>query len=112
MSRLDSELKITSNNLADIIGWLKDGDFVFIHNKYQGGRFFHKCNGVSENFAELVANTRVIYVDVSSHSNLLVDGEWNWYIENAGFKECNCGLREFVSVLKQVPHRRQLSLGY
>ena len=36
MSRLDQELKITSNNLADIINWLKDGDYVFIHNRYKG----------------------------------------------------------------------------
>lgn len=106
------ELKITSNNLADIIGWLNEGNHVFIHNKYLGGRFFHRCTGTTENCEELMTKTRVIYVNVSSHSSLLDDGEWNWYIENAGFTECKCQLRSYVSDLDQVPNKKQLSLGY
>lgn len=112
MSTPLKELKKTSNNLADIINWLKDDNFVFIHNGAIGGRFFHKCDGTPCDFTSLVEKTDVIYVDVRSHPGLLEDGEWNWYIENAGFKECTCGLRDFVSDPKQVPHRHMMSLGY
>lgn len=112
MSKPLNQLNPTNNNLADIIRWLNENNCVFIHNGPYGGRFFHKCSEKAIDFNDLLNKTDVIYVDVSSHSNLLVDGEWNWYIENAGHKECTCGLRDVVSTIKNVPHKHIMRLGY
>src|SRR3990170_2400071 len=94
-SRLTTSPVTTTNQLRDIVGWLKEGDCVFVHNNFKGGRFFHPgcVVGVKPDRSQF-NHCRVIYVDVRKMPGLLADGEWNWYINDAGIPECQCGLRE------------------
>ena len=39
---LDESLETSTNNLSDIIKWLKNDSYVVIHTN--NGRFFHKCS--------------------------------------------------------------------
>jgi hypothetical protein len=35
-----------------------------------------------------------MYINVEAHPGLLDDGEWEWYIRDAGYKECTSTLPE------------------
>ena len=72
-----SEIIPTTNNLKDIVDWLKNGDIVCIHTKKD---FIY----YSKNECEIM-DQRLIYVDVQCTPDLLLDGEWPYYIENEGF---------------------------
>lgn len=82
----------TDNGLADIISWLKNGDYVVIHDNYKYGRYFHsKCpDDYSDDY---INNHRIIYVNVSYMPGLLDDGEWEWYIKSENNSECTCELK-------------------
>src|SRR5437870_5254724 len=107
-SRLTTSPVTTSSNLRDIIGWLKEGDYVVIHNNYRYGRYFHAICGSDS----CLDNSRIIYVNVSSMPSLLNEGEWDYYIEKEGNKECQCHLKEKTSDPNGVPHGYHFALGY
>lgn len=112
-SKLDTPLTLTSNNLADAIRWLKDDAYVVVHAV--NGRFFHVCKGdemSKEQIQEFLNTHRIIYIDVSRHKGLLDDGEWNYYIKEAGFNECICSLKGRVNNPNDIPHKTHLKLGY
>lgn len=73
----NDKLVFTGNSLADIIGWLKMGFTVIIYSGDEG--LFYRMPGTKA--------IRKIYVDVSKLPSLLHEGEWPWYIKNAGAKE-------------------------
>lgn len=110
---LTSKLVLTSNNLVDVINWLKLGAYVVIHNN--NGRFFHKCT--SQILSELAVNEyinehRFIYVDVSKLPGLLNNGEWNYYIKEAGFDECKCSIKGQAAIFTlDRPYCDKLCLG-
>lgn len=58
-----------------------------------------------------VDTQRFIYLNVSKIPRLLDDGEWDWYIKNAGFDECTCSLKITSSDPDNIPHKDMLSLG-
>ncbi len=102
---------MTSNNLADVIGWLKEEQptLVVLHARGYAPRFFHnQCDEKAENLP------RVIYVDVSRHVGLLDQGEWDWYIiEALGKPECTCDdLKNKAHSTRNITHYHQFSLGY
>ena len=108
---LTEPLLTTTNNIRDVIGWLKNDAYVVIYS--QTGRFFHKCTKTTLSDAEIkdyLDTHRFIYIDVSHMPGLLDDGEWNWYITHAGFDECECPLKATSSVLKDVPYKDVFSL--
>ncbi len=113
-SRLDSAQKITSKSLLDIIGWLKEGDYVVIHNAFTVGRYFHKCMGDAQDegkIATILENTRVDYVNVSTLPNLLDEGEWECHFKQEGFNECTCSLKGRVSSYSDIPHAHFLKIN-
>lgn len=113
MDHLTEPLEITDNNLADVIQWLKKGHYVIIHSQY--GRFFHDCSLQfcnEDQIEEFLNHHRIIYLDVSSHSSLLDDGEWNVYIEGAGFQECKCTLKKRLSRSDGIKYKDHVCLGY
>lgn len=108
---LDEPLVTTTNNLADIVNWLKAGAYVVVHS--QIGRFFHKCTKTTLTADEIknyLDSHRFIYVNVSRMPGLLDDGEWNWYITHAGFDECKCSLKDISSVPGDIPHKDLMQL--
>jgi len=94
---LTSELILTRNNLLDVINWLKLGAYEILSE---------------DEVNEYLNKHRFIYVNISKLAGLLDDGEWNWYIVNAGLDECKCSIKHKVSDLNLIlPYRDQLSLG-
>lgn len=72
-----NDLVQTGNSLADIIAWLELGHTVVIHARGYGRMYrMPKLKAI-----------RKIYVDVSTFASLLDEGEWPWYIKNAGAEE-------------------------
>ena len=69
----------STNNLRDIIDWLKNGDFVCIHTNTDFRYYYSKetCQSIDDQ--------RLIYVNVQYMHKLLGDGEWPYYIEREGF---------------------------
>lgn len=109
---LTQELILTTNNLNDVISWLKLGAYVTIYvNRY--ARSFHTCNkNLSEEEAEEYVKThRFIYINVSKLPGLLDDGEWNYYIKQAGFDECDCAIKHKAAKTATIPNKDVLSLG-
>lgn len=108
---IDDPIITTNNSLADIIGWLRRGAYVVIYSK--SGRFFHKCSKTTLTAGEIkdyINSHRFIYINVSKTPGLLDDGEWNWYINNEGFEECKCSLKNISSLSSNVPYKEMLSL--
>jgi len=108
---------ISTNNLKDIIDWLNFGDYVVIHDNWKYGRFFHtKCSAddcmSDEAIKQFLENCRIIYINVSSHSSLLDDGEWEYYIKSANHQECTCKLKKRIVDPNELPYCYYLTLGY
>jgi hypothetical protein len=76
--------EVTTNNLKDIIDWLKLGDIVVLTNQNIVHYIFHDCKCTDIN------SVRTIKIDCQKIPNLLLEDEWNWYINDAGFKQCKC----------------------
>ena len=74
------KLTTSSNNLQDIINWLKMGHIVCIHDDIRHLYYYSK-----ETLTEIPIKCFLIYVDCSRYPSLLDVGEWSWYIEDAGF---------------------------
>jgi hypothetical protein len=110
---LDEPLVMTSNNLVDIITWLKRGAYVIIYTD-SWGRFFHNCDGhiTPEQAQAYIQTHRFIYVNVSSLPGLLDDGEWNWYIINAGISECHCQINNIADDPSNIPHKNAVQLRF
>jgi len=113
---LKSESTLTSNNLLDVINWLKLGAYVIVHTN--SARFFHKCTNkdLSEDeISKYINQHKIVYVDVSKLPGLpglLDNGEWNWYINEAGFDECKCSIKRKLSNPKMdLPYCERLKLG-
>ena len=95
-----SDLAPTSNNLADIVRWLKNGYIVVIHTTAVQTRVFLPDN--------LTETTRIIFVNVSTMASLLDDGEWNYYISESNFREITNGdlKREIMESNREKVHLR------
>ncbi len=101
-------------NLTDIVGWLRRGDYIVLHNVIVG-RFFHTCHDdqkTAQQIASFLCRTRIIYIDVSTHPDILIPGAWNLELINQGFHECTCSLKDRVSSPAYIPQVHFLKLGY
>lgn len=103
------ELEFTTNNLADNIKMIKDGNILALYTK-SACRVFHNLDQVD------LSERRVVYLDCNSHANLLAEGEWEWYIRNniPNVKQLPAGdaLRNKIIEQHNVPHKQYISLGY
>ena len=101
MSERTSCPKTTTNNLKDIIDWLKLGDAVCIHTTTDKA-FYSVKQACDTDFK----NIRILCVDVSFMPSLLNDGEWPWYIDQAtaAKKRENDEEKLFVEQCKNVYH--------
>ena len=78
--------KTTTNQLADIICWLEEGDIVVIKNDYGKNYIFH--NGCSD--GKNLTDHRIVMINCVSLPSLLNEGEWELYIRESGNKICEC----------------------
>jgi hypothetical protein len=81
MSQDKIKLETTTNNLLDIINWLKAGHIICIYTQHRK-RFFFKEPTLNE-----ITDEYIIYINVLNHSSLLDEGEWSYYIMRSGFHE-------------------------
>jgi len=77
---LNPELNITSNNLLNVINWLKDGYIICLHNSYKYEQFYYSTENI-----ETITNQEIIYVDLINWNSLLEEDEWPYYINDSGF---------------------------
>jgi hypothetical protein len=86
-----TEPTTTSNNLADVIRWVKDGDCVTLYAINRGSQVYHQCNVRTS-----PEQTRFIYLNLSRHSSLMEDDEWPYYIKNNNCQQCSCSFKEIA----------------
>ena len=103
-SDLNEEPELSgSNNLVTVINWLRHGDYVVLYDGIERARFFCPCCSSSAGIQKDTdidaewEKRRTIFLDVGDMHGLLDEGEWEWYIKNEGFKECQCVLWQHVN---------------
>ena len=111
-TKINQSLELTGDNLTNIIKWLKEDNYVVVHN--DNGRFFHnncpKKTQDSNQFDAFIKNHRIIYVNVSHCPGLLDDGEWNYEINRAGIPECKCGLEFQTGNPNKIPNKEYVEI--
>jgi hypothetical protein len=85
----------TTNGLSDIVRLFKlgycivlctsKGEEMLVHHIY------HKCGEEVKN----LSNIKIVHFDLSNHIQLLGEGEWPSFIEEAGCNECTCNVRKY-----------------
>lgn len=84
---MSETLNRSNNSLADIIEWIRSGDCVVLHSNSTNAHIYHNCKDNTN-------KERFIYIDVAAMPSLLHQGEWPWYIEDAGCDSCRCSLKQ------------------
>jgi hypothetical protein len=75
---MEEPLVTTTNNLRDIIDWLRIGHIVCIH-AFGNSIFYSNPDSQKDD------SQKLIYIDVEKNPGLLDEGEWPYYIEREGF---------------------------
>jgi len=70
----------STNQLLDVIKWLRNGDIVVIFNNSNVFRIFYQ----SEEYLNNLTDRRIILIDCQTVPGICDDGEWNYYITEAG----------------------------
>lgn len=70
----------STNQLLDVIKWLRNGDIVVIFNDNNVFRIFYQ----SEEYLNNLTDRRIIMIDCQTVPGICDDGEWNYYITEAG----------------------------
>jgi hypothetical protein len=86
MQKIDNKSttpKTTTNQLADIVNWLKNGDMVVLHDDKQNCIVF----GHHDNPNIDLTTIRVVMVNCGGMPCLLDEEQWQWYIEDAGIQK-------------------------
>ncbi len=106
-------LTFTSNNLADVIRFVKEKNVLVLHTE-GACRVFHMVPTVESDKPASLSNVRVIYLDCNGHKGLLEEGEWNFYINAVeGVHEVGVSaLRNAIIAQREVPNKVYISLGY
>lgn len=108
----------TNNMLADLVGWIKEGDCVVLHAPGHAAQIYHNCvvnkpddqKGVSGDTKEpSLDGIRVIWFNAANDPDLLLEGEWPYYIKEGGCRECTCSLKDRVTKADGIPHLYRFS---
>jgi hypothetical protein len=75
----------STNQLVDVIGWVRNGDIVVIFNDNNVFRIFYKSNDSIDNLTD----KRIMMINCQSVPGICDDGEWNYYITQDGNIESN-----------------------
>ena len=70
----------SANQLLDVIKWLRNGDIIVIFNDNNVFRIFYQ----SEEYLNNLTERRIIMIDCQTVPGICDDGEWNYYITEAG----------------------------
>lgn len=70
----------STNQLLDVIKWLRNGDIVVIFNDNNVFRIFYE----SDDYLNNLTDRRIIMIDCQTVPGICDDGEWNYYITEAG----------------------------
>ena len=96
----ETELVFTSNNLLNIMTWLRAGHIICLHNSYKShkAQFYYSVETL-----ESITNQQLIYVNVVNWKELLEEDEWPYYIKEEGFV-----LYKSINVLPKKEHHFEL----
>lgn len=97
--------KTTSNNLADIISWIKLGDCVVLTN----GRYMMPYGKIG--LEKDPKNYRTIYVDISSYASLGNEDEWPYYILQEGGIVCDKSMHTQI-LSRSNPNSYNMTLNF
>jgi hypothetical protein len=79
---MSDELVISSNALADLIKWSKDGYIIILNTSYGKSKYFSMPDNKQSD--------RIIQINFTPQWNSLIeDDEWSWYMINSGCVELN-----------------------
>ena len=76
------DLVITSNNLLNVVTWLRAGHIICLHNSYKAcsAQFYYSTETLDS-----ITNQQMIYINVVNWRELLEEDEWPYYIKEEGF---------------------------
>ena len=76
------DLVFTSNNLLNVVTWLRAGHIICLHNSYNAWpvQFYYSVERL-----ETITNQQMIYVNLVNWHELLEEDEWPYYIKKEGF---------------------------
>jgi hypothetical protein len=94
-------LVTTTNSLKDLIDWLKLGHNVYLTSRF-GQRIFMGKDDAQNEYTKVI-----VHITCAKMPDLLCDGEWNHYIEEAGFTECKI-TSENKDEIKKIMNRREV----
>ena len=79
---VEEEVVFTSNNLLNVVTWLRAGHIICLHNSYKSHteQFYYSVETL-----ESITNQQMIYVNVVNWKELLEEDEWPYYIKEEGF---------------------------
>lgn len=94
------ELVFTSNNLLNVVTWLRAGHIICLHNSYKSRtkQFYYLTETL-----ESITNQQMIYINVVNWPQLLDEDEWPYYIEEEGFVPYKS-----INVLPEKEHHFEL----
>ena len=78
---MKTELVLTTNNLADIVRFLKEQNIVCLYCTNNKIFYYAKSS------CEKINNEKLIYINCNKMPSLLDEEEWPWYIKDSGFVE-------------------------
>ncbi len=84
-----SKLDVTSNNLLNVINWLKAGYIICLHISNENKQYYYSQKHLKE----------IIYIDLINWPFLLEEDEWVYYIKEQGFEPY-----ESIDVLPKKEH--------
>lgn len=96
----ENELVFTSNNLLNVVTWLRAGHIICLHNSYKSHteQFYYSVETL-----ESITNQQMIYVNVVNWPELLEKDEWPYYIKEEGFVSYKS-----INVLPKKEHHFEL----
>ena len=93
------DLEFTSNNLLNVITWLRAGHIICLHKSYNSSAQFY----YSTETLESITNQQMIYIDAVNWQGLLEEDEWPYYIKEEGFVQYKS-----INVLPKKEHHFEL----
>lgn len=97
MTEIDMEVgpMWTTNALADIVRLIKIGYCVVLCTSNSTQQLIHHIYHQCKDEVKDLHSIKIVHIDLSDHSDLLGEGEWPYYIEEAGCTECTCNVRKY-----------------
>lgn len=86
----------TTNALGDVVRLIKIGYCVVLCTSNSKEQLIHHIYHSCKEEVKNLQSIKIVHLDLSHHIDLLGEGEWPQFIEEANCKECNCNVRKYA----------------